>query len=65
MVEIPQLSVAIAVPSTISLVEQATIFAGHVITGLSLSLTVTVIEQVDVFPHSSAIVHFIVDVPTG
>jgi hypothetical protein len=65
MVTFPQLSVAVAVPRTTCSVEQISMSDGHAITGASLSVTVTVIEQVEVFPQASEAVQLTVVVPTG
>jgi hypothetical protein len=40
-------------------------FAGQVITGISLSVTVTVKEQLETLPDASVAVLFTVVVPTG
>ena len=64
IVSIPQLSVTFGVPKVNS-VEQLEIFAGQMITGASLSSTVTVIEPLELFPQASVAVHVMVVVPTG
>ena len=61
--EVPQPSVAVAVPvpaGDVSPPHSTTIPAGHVITGPVVSTTIMVCAQDEVFPHSSIAVHVLV-----
>ena len=65
-----QLSVVIDVPIDTAVAVQPTFvfavtFAGHVITGLTLSVTVTVCAQVAVLPDPSVAVQITVVTPFG
>ena len=70
IVGVPQLSVPVAstkvtVASQIPVSVLAEIFAGHEMEGASISFTVTVKEQLAVFPLASVICQVSVFVPTG
>ena len=62
---IPQLSLAVGLISTGWFPEQVFISAAHDTTGFSVSFTVTVMVQVELFPQSSFAVHTITVVPIG